>query len=559
MADIATLGIKVESGQVVKSASDLDKLTASAKKTDAQVNALSNTTHQHSAAAAKNAVALNGQAMAMNKMAVSSKMAAMNQRMMLFQLNDIGVSLAGGMNPLLVMVQQGSQITQMYAGQGGVNQAIADTGKIFKGAANSALGFARAHPLILAGVAAVAGGLKVLQHEINASSDVTVTMGDTVLAIFQTIRDSIANFLAPAFNMISEAASAAYEAIKGPAKTAINTVIRLFVMGGASIKHAFLTSFDAIKIAFLGLANSMGSTMTRLINEGIIKQINQLISFANNIPGVDIGTFGQVSNEQISGALSTAQRNAALRQASFQNTVGGIGQTDYLGQFFDAVSSRAIENANNRLEDTASKVRDVGKAAKDSMKPVKEVVDGLSEMGQFASGIFKGFVNDLRNGASVADAFKNVLNKLLDKLIETASNQLAMGLFGGNQGGGGLLGGLFGGLLGGSSFAPGATGMAGLPMYEQGTPYVPKTGMAMLHKGEAVIPAKFNNGGMGGSGTNVVVNNNAPKTEASARTAPDGTIEVIVEAVKQDMARGGFDRIQGARFGAKPVARMGGR
>ena len=54
--------------------------------------------------------------------------------MLLFQLNDIGVSLAGGMSPLMVLVQQGSQITQMYAGQGGVNAALRQTADLAKGA-----------------------------------------------------------------------------------------------------------------------------------------------------------------------------------------------------------------------------------------------------------------------------------------------------------------------------------------------------------------------------------------------------------------------------------------
>jgi len=42
-----------------------------------------------------------------------------------------------------------------------------------------------------------------------------------------------------------------------------------------------------------------------------------------------------------------------------------------------------------------------------------------------------------------------------------------------------------------------------LPKYEQGTPYVPEDGLAYLHKGEAVIPADKNRGG-------VVININAP-------------------------------------------------
>lgn len=39
-----------------------------------------------------------------------------------------------------------------------------------------------------------------------------------------------------------------------------------------------------------------------------------------------------------------------------------------------------------------------------------------------------------------------------------------------------------------------------LPKYEQGTNYVPRTGLALLHEGEAVVPKKYNSGGGSGQG-----------------------------------------------------------
>lgn len=50
-------------------------------------------------------------------------------------------------------------------------------------------------------------------------------------------------------------------------------------------------------------------------------------------------------------------------------------------------------------------------------------------------------------------------------------------------------------------------GGSGTPRYQTGTPYVPTTGLALLHKGEAVIPAKFNPfvGNMALAGTNQTI------------------------------------------------------
>lgn len=52
-----------------------------------------------------------------------------------YQLFDIGQSVSGGMPLSMVLAQQGPQIAQLYAGQGGANAAIKDFGTIASGAA----------------------------------------------------------------------------------------------------------------------------------------------------------------------------------------------------------------------------------------------------------------------------------------------------------------------------------------------------------------------------------------------------------------------------------------
>ncbi|QIO60691.1 phage tail length tape measure family protein [Rhizobium leguminosarum] len=54
-----------------------------------------------------------------------------------FQAFDVGQSLAGGMPLPMVLAQQGPQIAQIYAGQGGVNAALKDFGTIASGAARA--------------------------------------------------------------------------------------------------------------------------------------------------------------------------------------------------------------------------------------------------------------------------------------------------------------------------------------------------------------------------------------------------------------------------------------
>lgn len=71
-------------------------------------------------------------------------------------------------------------------------------------------------------------------------------------------------------------------------------------------------------------------------------------------------------------------------------------------------------------------------------------------------------------------------------------------------GGGGFAQGLLGSLLG---------GLGRIPAFAEGTPYVPKTGLALVHEGEAVIPAVMNRRGAAG-GNAVTINQTFPITGA---------------------------------------------
>lgn len=52
-----------------------------------------------------------------------------------YQIFDIGQTAALGMNPAMILMQQGPQILQLYSGPGGVNNALKDLGSIASGAA----------------------------------------------------------------------------------------------------------------------------------------------------------------------------------------------------------------------------------------------------------------------------------------------------------------------------------------------------------------------------------------------------------------------------------------
>lgn len=159
-----------------------------------------------------------------------------------------------------------------------------------------------------------------------------------------------------------------------------------------------------------------------------------------------------------------------------------------------------------------------------------------------------GFISDLRNGASAADALSNALNKVLDKLIDISLNSI----FGIGGVGGGAAGGLLGGLL-----IPGilhSGGVAGKDGYGHGRAVSPAVfsgatryhsggvaGLrpgevpAILQRGEVVLPRGTKMGG--GQAVHVTV---------GVSSDGNGNLMPFVESVSQGQVQRAAPKIVSA-------------
>lgn len=153
-------------------------------------------------------------------------------------------------------------------------------------------------------------------------------------------------------------------------------------------------------------------------------------------------------------------------------------------------------------------------------------------------------IAEFANGTkSAKDAFHDFTTAVEGDLIKLASKNFVEAVFGdftGASGAGGGLGGSIAGLFSSLS-SSGSTGGDGggigssissffdaLPSFDVGTNYVPHDMIAQIHKGEAIVPEAYNDGG--GSSTPIQVNiiNNAGAKVSSNSQQQNGTTSINV-------------------------------
>lgn len=430
MFDVATLGLAVNSGQVSQATPELNKLAAAANTAEAAADRLKATTSAGATAQTSATAATKMHTAALQAQAAAARITANTQRMLGFQINDIVVSLASGMNPAMVALQQGSQIAQM-----GLREV-----------AGAALGMARSFAPVLAIVGLASAAIAGMTAEINKTSSVTVEFGDVALATWQVVAGGIYSVVQPAIGSLVKWMGGLWEYIKPG-----------IIAAGNGIVGAFVFAYDAAVLSWQLLPNALGDVTIQTANaviggvqemvNGAISLLNGFVDSANGLlpDGFKMDKIGGVKFGGIDNPFSGFADEFGMEMQIAAEQIGAI---DYMGALFGAISRQSQTNALARLAADAEDAKGKVKALRtDGMEPL---VGSLTTFGNAVKDAFSnlgtGIIDAFTKGGNVAQNFFSlILNKIGqvgESLLNTGLNSLL------NIGLGSLFGAPTGGVMG---------------------------------------------------------------------------------------------------------------
>ena len=432
MADIAELGLRVDSSEVVKATGDLNKLSSASQTAEREAENLTNAENRLSGAtsgagqqAAKAAIEEDNLAAARDRSSSAARRASSaandnsrnfkatssNVSNLAAQFQDIGVTAAAMQSPLQIALQQGTQLSAVL-GPLGAAGAVRSLGAAFLSV------FSPVSFLIIGLVALVAAGIemvnwpKLAAASLRKFADVltliapyaaaaTVGLG---LLFAPTIVTAIGAVIAVVYNLTIAlagltvafiaanpitligagliAAGAALAAFSGDIKQTFGVDVFKTVKDVTNgIIGAFVFSAKAITATFLGLGRVIGEAMfevakfalqgVELLVNGVIKAINFATNAANKIPGVNIGAIG---NANFASSLPNPYEGAAKQKVDYAGLRQDALNTDFVGAI--ASGANAAAKAVRNLANEIGNVKDKKKKGKSDAEKFSDIVTG---------------------------------------------------------------------------------------------------------------------------------------------------------------------------------------
>jgi len=288
---------------------------------------------------------------------------------------DVGVTLAMGMNPFMVALQQGPQIfdgLQVAAirSEATVSAVMRAMGVAIWTAVAPLLPFIAAIGLAigaLAGVTALSArsmnkefgdltvGMGLTEKQLENVQNKGVTMGDVIVGTLKWIGDSIWNLIGPAVSKIGEWFSVAMDWATSAVVTA-NKVIAGVFLGTFRGIQAVWTDLPAVMgDAAISAANAVIRAIENMLNRAgamfnqFLPQIRMLMAATGNVAGaMNLKEFGQVDLPELDNPYAGAAREAGKNFGT--GFAAGVGEAAaYVDQTIQALRDSIKEVAEGRI------------------------------------------------------------------------------------------------------------------------------------------------------------------------------------------------------------------
>ncbi|MGX8273044.1 phage tail length tape measure family protein [Brevundimonas diminuta] len=382
MADLAELGIRISSEEAALADRRLDAFAASADRAEAASDSLAGGARRASTALATMNAAVRQQDAVLRAQQAAMRSSTLEGLNLSRQFADVGVSLASGMNPMLVFIQQGPQIADVF-------QQAAAEGRNF----NTVLSglYARLAPVLapLAAVAVAAGsatagfgllnrelqkgipdditvGLGLTEEQLKRVESRSVTFGDTIAATFTVIgRHIMEGPVGEALGWLGDRFSEVMDWIAktwvdgwalqiGVAVGAYKTIVENWRRFPAALGEIVI---DGVNAAIGGIED--------LVNAAV-RGLNSFIDQANRLPFVEISSLAEQALPRI------AQR--------FDGATADIGRSLQANVTAEIANARAALIALGREIGDEALARAVRRALEEAGDPNKGRSGGKSEL-----------------------------------------------------------------------------------------------------------------------------------------------------------------------------------
>lgn len=333
---------------------------------------------------------------ASNQVGRSLKLQAYEWTNLGYQVQDIGVMLASGQNPFLLMAQQGSQVYQILAGsrgglKSGISEVLGVMGRVAIrlapiglaiGAVTAAFGLFQRN--VKKGNEDLTKGMGLTAEQLENVKNKSVTLGDNVGAFFEVLGSRLYNAFKGPIESARSAITSFLDGATSATGTAVGFIVGSFVGGFRAIGATWKSLPFVLGDATLSAVQVVLDLSNKLVN-GAIDGMNLVIGGVNAFRRV-------VGAEEISDIANVAAVKVANVWEGSMRDAGEVGVTAFMegmadGQqwvsdFASDWAKEAIKNARERIKEEAGKAgkgskADAQKEYDRAVKAAKEYIESL--------------------------------------------------------------------------------------------------------------------------------------------------------------------------------------